>query len=88
MIPLLTPKEHYHMLETLWKIELERELPVWDVLRDLHRRLCEMEDTLRQQRPAECLRNLYGRVHGAAMLGLELERPEWAAPEYLGKWAA
>jgi hypothetical protein len=88
MNPLLKPKEHYQILQLLWKIELESELPQWENLRDLHRRLCDMEDTLRRQRPAECLQNLYARIHAAAMLGLELERPEWAAPEYLGKWAA
>jgi hypothetical protein len=81
-------KEQYHMLQTLWKIELERELPGFDTLRDVHRRLCDIENALRQQRPAECLHNLYDRIHAAAMLGLELDRPEWAAPEYLGRWAS
>jgi hypothetical protein len=88
MRPLLRPKEHYQILQLLWKMELECELPVRENLHDLHRRLCDMENTLRRQRPAECLQNLYGRIHAAAMLGFELERPEWAAPEHLGKWAA
>jgi hypothetical protein len=88
MSPLLRPKEHYQILQLLWKIELEDESPAQENLHTLHRRLCDMEDTMRQQRPAECLQNLYARIHAAAMLGFELERPEWASPEYLEKWAA
>jgi len=74
----LSLSQQYEILNILWQLEVELDIPQHREMQRLHYRLALIESHLRHDRPAECLANVHARIQQAAELDLELGRPQWA----------